>query len=447
MFKSEKGASMIIALLVILILTLLGSAIWVYSTNDTSMASNQEKQVKAFYLAKSAADAVASYITNPATSKSSVNSLVGRYTNPQSISGMPGTFVVSVSRETNTLDSNYYYITITSNATNGPISAKTTLMLKPSFLKSIVGVASGNNTMFSNTGLANNWIATGGTGTNSMNDVAWNGSSFVTVGDGGYIRTSSDGTNWSNEFRVSYTLTVNTYTNVQRINAIAWTGAFFVAVGDNATIMMSATGENGTWNFVPITVGTNALRSVASNGSRIIAVTDGGLIRTSDNGNNWSAEKLAISTVTSNLKRIYWDGSNFIILGDNKTVLVSPTGADGSWVNYPLTTGTYGLNAISWDLSTGRYVGVGNGGVIRTSSNGITWSAEYTSGVATNLNDVIWVGDAFLAFGDSGRILSSKTISSGSWISIGTNGSFIYKNAAYGGPGAIYLSSNVIGKK
>jgi hypothetical protein len=51
-------------------------------------------------------------------------------------------------------------------------------------------------------------------------------------------------------------------------------------------------------------------------------------------------------------------------------------------------------------------VAVGEGGIIRTSSNGTAWTAQ-TSGVSTALESVAWNGSLFMAVGADGVVLTS----------------------------------------
>ncbi len=54
--KDEKGAAMIVALLVMVVLLLLGSALWQYSTADTIHVAMDEQRMQAYYLARAGAD-------------------------------------------------------------------------------------------------------------------------------------------------------------------------------------------------------------------------------------------------------------------------------------------------------------------------------------------------------------------------------------------------------
>ncbi|KUO50589.1 MAG: hypothetical protein APF76_08045 [Desulfitibacter sp. BRH_c19] len=62
--KNEEGSAMIVAILVVLVLTLLGTALWNYSMADTIQTAREEKRMQAYYLARSGAEAVAENIVN-----------------------------------------------------------------------------------------------------------------------------------------------------------------------------------------------------------------------------------------------------------------------------------------------------------------------------------------------------------------------------------------------
>ncbi len=64
--KNEKGSAMIVAILVVLVLTLLGTALWNYSMADTIQTAREEKRIQAYYIARSGAESVANHlVTHP----------------------------------------------------------------------------------------------------------------------------------------------------------------------------------------------------------------------------------------------------------------------------------------------------------------------------------------------------------------------------------------------
>lgn len=57
LFKNESGAAMIVALLVVLVMFILGTALWQYSVSDTIHVDRDEKRLQAYYLARTGAEA------------------------------------------------------------------------------------------------------------------------------------------------------------------------------------------------------------------------------------------------------------------------------------------------------------------------------------------------------------------------------------------------------
>ncbi len=79
LFKEKKGSAIITVLIVMGVLTLLGTAILQYSVNDNLQVFNDEKRMQAHYLARSGAEAVADYIINHPYE---VDELVGKAAKP-----------------------------------------------------------------------------------------------------------------------------------------------------------------------------------------------------------------------------------------------------------------------------------------------------------------------------------------------------------------------------
>lgn len=75
--NNNNGAAMIIAILLVAVMSLLGTALWMYSTTDTLHVSHEEKKVQAYYVARSAADTVAEYMIKNALDAQSIISTTG----------------------------------------------------------------------------------------------------------------------------------------------------------------------------------------------------------------------------------------------------------------------------------------------------------------------------------------------------------------------------------
>jgi hypothetical protein len=76
---------------------------------------------------------------------------------------------------------------------------------------------------------------------NRLNGVAYSGSLFVVVGEGGAIATSPTGFTW----------TARSSGTTQKLNGIAWSGTKFVAVGAHGTAVSSSDGITWTAGVAP----------------------------------------------------------------------------------------------------------------------------------------------------------------------------------------------------
>lgn len=83
--KNQKGVTMIITLIVILVFTLLGAAIWQYGINSVKQADKNYKQKQAYYIARSGAEAFSTHIlseSDTASLKNSLNKAIGITSEP-----------------------------------------------------------------------------------------------------------------------------------------------------------------------------------------------------------------------------------------------------------------------------------------------------------------------------------------------------------------------------
>jgi len=72
LYKNERGTALPMVLVVMIVLSLLGTALWQYSTADTMQVTADEKKMQAYYLARAGAEATAQYIRNNPDSASTL---------------------------------------------------------------------------------------------------------------------------------------------------------------------------------------------------------------------------------------------------------------------------------------------------------------------------------------------------------------------------------------
>ncbi len=191
------------------------------------------------------------------------------------------------------------------------------------------------------------WTAQSGAEGKFLLDVAWSGTTFVAVGEGGVILTSTDGTSWAPQ----------TSGTQDDLWAVAWNGAAFVAAGGNGTILLSSA-DGTSWS--PATSGTtNGLLGVGGPAGMMVAVGGAGTILTSAGGLSWTS--VGPGTTLPNYQGVGWSGQ--------------------------------------------RLVAVGSQGTIATSTDGATWTSRF-SPLSVDLRGVAWTGTRWVAVGDSTVLLS-----------------------------------------
>lgn len=99
--KSQKGMTMIITLIVIFVFTVLGAAIWQYGINSVNQAEKSYKQKQAYYIARSGAEAIYSFILNEsddtAALKNKIDSLLDITSMPVNIAD--GSCIITLKRD------------------------------------------------------------------------------------------------------------------------------------------------------------------------------------------------------------------------------------------------------------------------------------------------------------------------------------------------------------
>jgi hypothetical protein len=246
-------------------------------------------------------------------------------------------------------------------------------------------------------------------GGNSNNGAIFANDTFVLVGSGGSIATSSDGITWGIKSPgFSQTLRAVTYgdgfflavgdqgmTTSSTNNGESWTNAtyfstsfraatfgngIFVIAGENGTLMSATTPlvfpafTLRTSNF-----GSSTINGLAYGNGVFVAVGLGGRVTTSTDGITWTA---VTSFTTLNLNAVSFQDGLFLIASNNPGWVFRST--DGvNWTQ----GGGFSVNMLAITYGKGKHViagGVWNGqGAIHVSTDAITWTLV-TSGYGNN---------------------------------------------------------------
>jgi PKD repeat protein len=224
----------------------------------------------------------------------------------------------------------------------------------------------------------------------SLLSVAFNGSRWVAVGNGGDTEYSDDGQNWTWHYIGLY----------KSLSAVRWSGSRFVLVGETGIIASSPDGRTWTQHGSPTSAD---LRALASNGGRMVAVGRGGTIIWSPDGQNWT---LAASPTTANIFAVASFKGRFVAIDGNGMVIGSSDGAgwqvQGSLPNFPQYGSILGMasnNALL--MAAGFEVSTPNPdrGIIYKSSDGVSWTRQDPTN--QDLRGLTFGGGKWVVVGDS----------------------------------------------
>ncbi len=248
----------------------------------------------------------------------------------------------------------------------------------------------GNNSTFLTSGDGLAWSAHTTPSAIDFSDVSWDGKRFLatgTTGLGGILLTSPDATTWT-----QLTTIIN-----HPLYCLHASDAETIAGGSNIILSTIALQQ--------IISGT--INAITWDGSQYLAAGDDGVagsesILSRDELYTWSSQA-SLSGVDV-LNDIIYTGVIYLAVGNNGVI---HTSLDGLTWTAQVSGTSESLNSVTW---TGNmFVVAGSNGTLLTSHDGTSWSSQQ-SGVAVNLQDVIWNGSELMAVGDGGTILTSRAI-------------------------------------
>jgi hypothetical protein len=251
-------------------------------------------------------------------------------------------------------------------------------------------------------------------------------------GSGGVVARSADGVTWQ---------PVHTR-HGSDLNGLARGAGIYVAVGNGGTILVSTNAAD--WSPVPSGT-TVTLRDVVFADGRFVAVGRNGTILTSFDGLSWNMS----SNSPNYLEHICHAAGLWVVVGEFSTILTSPDAM--TWTQRPAPASlpawsdfegvTFGngrfvivggyfdnnassfiltsTNGIHWDylwydwgvrlrgvgFVNGRFIGVGNDGLVVRSTDAFNWTATWLP--TTNLRYVTHGAGRYLVVGNDNRVFSS----------------------------------------
>ena len=251
-----------------------------------------------------------------------------------------------------------------------------------------VYVAVGNSGTIVTSSDSENWASSSSGTTQTLYSVSYGNGLFVAVGNSGTLLTSPDGTTW----------TARTSGTANKLKDSVWADNLWVTVGNNGTLITSPDGI--TWTAR--SPGTSeSLFAITYGSNMFVAAGTNGAITASTLGITWEVQN---SNSTATLTGVAFGNTIFAITGVG-TILsnVCDTVCSQTWGSAP-AGGTY--NHVAYSAPHGRFVAVGNNGLLSTSTDGMNW-VDRDSETQRYLIGVTNGGGLFIVAGYNGTILTS----------------------------------------
>ncbi|MFO0750351.1 MAG: hypothetical protein U1F43_32480 [Myxococcota bacterium] len=207
------------------------------------------------------------------------------------------------------------------------------------------------------------------------NSVFWD----VAQGNGRLVVTTNNGIMVSHDGA----LTWDWVSMPTPLYSVAYSGSAWIAVGNGGAIYTSSDADALVWTSR--SSGTNqVLYGVACGGSLCVAVGDSGVIRTSsNNGASWQTSS---SSTTDSLRSVAYGGGTWVVGGTTGQTRYSTSPTSTTWI---AATTNNDKSVFGLAHNGSMFVGACDSGTIITSSNGTSWSVR-GSGSAQLLRDVTW---------------------------------------------------------
>jgi len=215
-------------------------------------------------------------------------------------------------------------------------------------------------------------------------DITWTGKLFVAVGEHSVIRTSPDGSMWTNH---------NPEGSI-RFRKVVWSGKQLLAFADDVYFSSKDGLKWDTaWSYGPFGLKPTFFDAVWAQNQWVALVSSG--VMTSPDGRQWTNHNISGDQGSA----LVWTGKQYVSVGGLGQIYTSVNGLDWTLQN---SGSDHLLNDVVW---TGTQLVAVGASVALTSPDGVAWQAHP---VSRNLNSVVWTGNRLIAVGLNGALLTSE---------------------------------------
>lgn len=253
-----------------------------------------------------------------------------------------------------------------------------------------VTMGPGNNSIVASSSDGRNWFTNSLPPASSMNALIYTNGTFVAVGSGHRIVTSTNGISW----QVAYENPAGS-----ELQGVAFANGLFVAVGWYGYTLTSPDGISWT-SHKPL---SDFLMGVTS-GNGLFVAHEAHAILTSTDGVNWTTQTNVSAVSNAMLKRGAYGAGRFVLMDELGASWVSTNGAD--WTRSVALT-DYPFRTV---IFTGTsFVAAGDGPLVFESSDGLTWASHFLPCDSTVMS-LAFGCDTIVAGTSTGLLLQSDPL-------------------------------------
>lgn len=124
-----------------------------------------------------------------------------------------------------------------------------------------------------------------------------------------------------------------------------------------------------------------------------------------------------LSITNNRLNDVAWNGADTLVaVGDSGVILASPNAVADGWTDVSSPEAPQQLAGVTWEGVNSQFLIVGAGNTVLRGA-GTSWTKQDLGniGVTSNLQDVDWAGDRYIAVGNNGVIITSNADGS-AWV-------------------------------
>lgn len=232
-----------------------------------------------------------------------------------------------------------------------------------------------------------------------INSIAFGGNQYITAGNNGQVRTSTDAVTWVERFPGFGTSNVNAaVVGSSTVDRVVY------AVGGVGGRISTST-DSVVWSTRTSGFGTSSVNALSFGLSTFVAAGELGALTTSTDGTTWTSRTSNFGF--NSVRALTFGGDLFVAAGDSGTLTTSTNGA--TWTVQSPQFGTTPIFSLTFGNNT--YVAGGGLGLLSTSTDGVTWTSRpAVAPIVSNSNiQALTFGDGVFVLATAAAQIATST--------------------------------------